>query len=479
MNVPNWNVGKQPGSRNHLEFVIGNDTIGVFQSKFNRKWRIGFNGGVAGAMSGPAPLPGLPTGSFNTLDEAVKALNDWYVNRNMTLPEWTPLGLPHATPNLTEFVTDIGTVGVYRRLFHGYSLTLDGKTAPVERHGLPDKIFTSVEDAVKAANDWYAERQSIDGLRYEWDRRHDDLFECETGNLAVFTNVMNSGWEWYRTGITDGKTYATALDAQRAAEAWYDAVKAAQTEQKLGTIKTAEGATYYDQLNAPLRYEWEKLESGSVHVCRVGKLSVCRSKIVKEAWSAYCDGTAIGTVRYSSAIGAQRAAEAWYDAQPRETPAPAVDDVAKLSARLTALEALFKLSLPVRTEQYGRVDADIVRDMNGPQPATTMFNAYGAAMREFKALLQAQQLAKTLHSLHYADNTEWRVADDLTGILSQIDNMTAGLKPTPTAHAGDLAEQLLTSILAQGFENDESADKVLASQHGYVARFLRKHGAGR
>ena len=39
----------------------------------------------------------------------------------------------------------------------------------------------------------------------------------------------------------------------------------------------------------------------------------------------------------------------------------------------------------------------------------------------------AKGLAIVLHKQHYPEIVHWRVDDDLLGVLTQIDNMTAGL----------------------------------------------------
>jgi hypothetical protein len=51
----------------------------------------------------------------------------------------------------------------------------------------------------------------------------------------------------------------------------------------------------------------------------------------------------------------------------------------------------------------------------------------GYTLQDAGLLKQAQNLAECLHKKHYSDVTQWRVADDLEGVISQIDNMTAGL----------------------------------------------------
>lgn len=44
-----------------------------------------------------------------------------------------------------------------------------------------------------------------------------------------------------------------------------------------------------------------------------------------------------------------------------------------------------------------------------------------------EALRYATELAKNLHTKHYSHVAEWEPLPDLVGVLTQIDNMTAGL----------------------------------------------------
>lgn len=54
----------------------------------------------------------------------------------------------------------------------------------------------------------------------------------------------------------------------------------------------------------------------------------------------------------------------------------------------------------------------------------------------------AGDLAVSLHDKHYADNTQWRLlSGDLIGILTQIDNMTAGLESPKKKRQPEAVEQ--------------------------------------
>ena len=63
-----------------------------------------------------------------------------------------------------------------------------------------------------------------------------------------------------------------------------------------------------------------------------------------------------------------------------------------------------------------------------------------SAVSDATALAEAKRealyLAKTLHRLHYSHVTQWKPLDDVAGIISQIDNMVAGLvKPEAVSDA--------------------------------------------
>lgn len=47
---------------------------------------------------------------------------------------------------------------------------------------------------------------------------------------------------------------------------------------------------------------------------------------------------------------------------------------------------------------------------------------------DIELLRELRGLAAPLHAKHYPEVGQWRPLDDARGILSQIDNMTAGLK---------------------------------------------------
>jgi hypothetical protein len=67
--------------------------------------------------------------------------------------------------------------------------------------------------------------------------------------------------------------------------------------------------------------------------------------------------------------------------------------------------------------------------------ATTRATQPEAALREAlevaHALKEATDLAVGLHARHYSHVKQWKPFPDLRGIISQIDNMTAGLIRPP------------------------------------------------
>ena len=44
---------------------------------------------------------------------------------------------------------------------------------------------------------------------------------------------------------------------------------------------------------------------------------------------------------------------------------------------------------------------------------------------------QLQRLAVAIHAKHFSDVQQWKVGDDIDLVISQIDNMTAGMMRNP------------------------------------------------
>ena len=76
-----------------------------------------------------------------------------------------------------------------------------------------------------------------------------------------------------------------------------------------------------------------------------------------------------------------------------------------------------------------------------PQPAADTRADYAAA------LSYASSLAETLHDKHYSRNVSWNPLHDLLGLLTQIDNMVAGIigdaTPAPSDKIAEAARVLL------------------------------------
>jgi hypothetical protein len=53
------------------------------------------------------------------------------------------------------------------------------------------------------------------------------------------------------------------------------------------------------------------------------------------------------------------------------------------------------------------------------------------------ALREATALAVALHSQHYSHVPQWRPLNDIRGVISQIDNMVAGMKPAMRSASGE------------------------------------------
>lgn len=69
-------------------------------------------------------------------------------------------------------------------------------------------------------------------------------------------------------------------------------------------------------------------------------------------------------------------------------------------------------------------------------------------------LSQTLNLATALHEKHYADVTHWKpLAGDLSGLILQIDNMTAGLVRAPTLKAENETLREQWDALLEFFES--------------------------
>lgn len=87
--------------------------------------------------------------------------------------------------------------------------------------------------------------------------------------------------------------------------------------------------------------------------------------------------------------------------------------------QLARLEAMSPTSGGVVTQR----ECTCHPDDNPPQPCAKQY-----ALEECRAMSYATTLATALHAKHYAEVTQWKPLPDLLGVLTQIDNMTAGLK---------------------------------------------------
>jgi len=61
-------------------------------------------------------------------------------------------------------------------------------------------------------------------------------------------------------------------------------------------------------------------------------------------------------------------------------------------------------------------------------PQLAYANGWNAAIEDgTEAYREARQLAEFLHAKHYAHVKQWKPLEDTRGVISQIDNMIAGL----------------------------------------------------
>ena len=87
---------------------------------------------------------------------------------------------------------------------------------------------------------------------------------------------------------------------------------------------------------------------------------------------------------------------------------------------------------------FGQIAYEALAARPAPQPAGDTRGDCAAA------LAYASSLAETLHDKHYSRSVSWKPMPDLLGLLTQIDNMVAGIIGTATATPSDkIAEAAL------------------------------------
>jgi hypothetical protein len=98
------------------------------------------------------------------------------------------------------------------------------------------------------------------------------------------------------------------------------------------------------------------------------------------------------------------------------------------AATLAAQSEIDRLNTQRRELQTDRIDL-LERLARADVDAQRMVLAERerCVLTECRAMNYATTLAKTLHAKHYPQVTQWKPLPDLLGVLTQIDNMTAGL----------------------------------------------------
>jgi len=121
---------------------------------------------------------------------------------------------------------------------------------------------------------------------------------------------------------------------------------------------------------------------------------------------------------------------------------------------------------PVRNldERFAAIDS-IREALAAAPPAPTQVTG------EWTPLKAAKQLAIVLAAKHFPEVPQWRVDDDLMGVINQIDNMTTALtrsppQPSPVVTEEELARVIRESIIATGtqsYEWDRDAARAVLS----------------
>lgn len=90
---------------------------------------------------------------------------------------------------------------------------------------------------------------------------------------------------------------------------------------------------------------------------------------------------------------------------------------------------------------------------SGPDQTVFVMGVYDP-----RHLKQAQDLANALHTKHFAETApDWKVADDLTTVLDQIDNMTAGMIRKENHDHEKLGEFIMHNVDGEPCQPDEGA----------------------
>lgn len=122
-----------------------------------------------------------------------------------------------------------------------------------------------------------------------------------------------------------------------------------------------------------------------------------------------------------------------HDATPPAQPATVQEPVAWAEEIIADLHALYDSEMITENDSGDaliRLDAAVCAVEEAEQRHTTP----PAAQRQPDAYGYAKRLAVAIWEQHYKDVApQWNPLDDLMGVLTQIDNMTAGLTTPPAA----------------------------------------------
>ena len=112
---------------------------------------------------------------------------------------------------------------------------------------------------------------------------------------------------------------------------------------------------------------------------------------------------------------------------------------------------------------FGQIAYEALAARPAPQPAGDTRGDCAAA------LAYASSLAETLHDKHYSRSVSWKPMPDLLGLLTQIDNMVAGIIGTATATPSDkIAEAARVPEVARVVEAYKQLLKDLTEHGGYT-----------
>jgi hypothetical protein len=111
-------------------------------------------------------------------------------------------------------------------------------------------------------------------------------------------------------------------------------------------------------------------------------------------------------------------------------------------------------------------------------PAYWAWSGWKAAGKQPDAYGYAKRLAVAIWEQHYKGVApQWKPFDDLMGVLTQIDNMTAGLTTPPAAQRQPLTDEQIRDLWSWS-ATTEAERTANTQQHAFARAIEAAHGIG-